>query len=64
MPLKSVPLVHSLTTLLADLATFTLNEVTLPCSPDHASPLLMMPMELQRRAFELLEIDPARDVAM
>ena len=56
--------VHSLTTLLADLATLTLNEVTLPGSPDHAFPLLATPTELQRRAFELLEIDPARDVAM
>ena len=56
--------VHSLTTLLADLATLTLNEVTLPGSPDHAFPLLATPTELQRRAFGLLEIDPARDVAM
>ena len=56
--------VHSLTTLLADLATLTLNEVTLPGSPDHAFPLLATPTELQRRAFDLLEIDPARDVAM
>ncbi len=56
--------VHSLTTLLADLATLTLNEVTLPGSPDHAFPLLATPTELQRRAFGLLEIDPAKDVAM
>lgn len=56
--------VHGFTTLLADLATLTLNEVTLPGSPDHAFPLLATPTELQRRAFELLEIDPARDVAM
>ena len=39
-------------------------EVTLPGSPDHAFPLLATPTELQRRAFDLLEIDPARDVAM
>ena len=56
--------VHGFTTLLADLATLTLNEVTLPGSPDHAFPLLATPTQLQRRAFELLEIDPARDVAM
>ncbi|MDE0696897.1 MAG: hypothetical protein OXH76_13815 [Boseongicola sp.] len=56
--------VHSLTTLLADLATLTLNEVTLPGSPDHAFPLLATPTELQCRAFDLLEIDPGRDVAM
>ena len=52
------------TTLLADLATLTLNEVTLPGSPDHAFPLLAKPTELQARAFELLEIDAIPDVAM
>ena len=56
--------VHSFTTLLADLATLTLNEVTLPGSPDHAFPLMAKPTELQSRAFELLDIDPAKDVAM
>ena len=56
--------VHSLTTLLVDLATLTLNEVTLPGSPDHAFPLLATPTELQHRAFGLMEIDPAKDVAM
>ncbi len=56
--------VHSFTTLLGDLATLTLNEVTLPDSPDHAFPLLAQPTELQARAFELLEIDPAKYVAM
>ena len=56
--------VHSLTMLLANLATLTLDEVTLPGSPDHALPLLTMPTELQHRALDLLEIDPTRDVAM
>ncbi len=56
--------VHSLRTLPGDLGTLTLNEVTLPGAPDHAFPLLATPTELQRRAFRLLEIDPARDVAM
>ena len=51
-------------TLLADLATLTMNEVTLPGSPDHAFPLMAKPTELQSRAFELLDIDPAKDVAM
>ena len=55
---------HGFTTLLADLGALTLNEVTLPGSPDHAFPLLATPTELQRRAFDLLEIDPAKDVAM
>ena len=57
-------LVVPFTTLLADLGTLTLNEVTLPGAPDHAFPLLATPTELQRRAFGLLEIDPAKDVAM
>ena len=56
--------VHSFTTLLADLATLTLNEVTLPGSPEHAFPLMAKPTELQSRVFDLLEIDPAKDVAM
>ncbi len=54
--------VHSLRTLLADLGTLTLNEVTLPGGPDHAFPLLATPTELQRRAFKLLEIDPAKSL--
>ncbi len=56
--------IHSFMTLLADLATLTLNEVTLPGSLDHAFPLMAKPTELQNRAFELLDIDPAKDVAM
>ena len=56
--------VHNLTTLLAGLATLTLNEVTLPGSPDHAFPLLATPTELQGRTFKLLGIDLAKDVAM
>ena len=55
--------VHGMTTLLADLATLTLNEVMLPKSPDHVFEMLAQPTPLQRRAFELLEIDPARIVA-
>ena len=56
--------VHSFTTLLSDLGTLTLNEVTLPGSPDHAFPLMAKPTELQSRVFDLLDIDPAKDVAM
>ncbi len=56
--------VHGFTTLLADLATLTLNEVTLPGSPDHAFPLLAHPTELQGRAYRLQGIDLANDVAM
>ena len=56
--------VHSLKTLLADLATLTLNDVELPATPNHEFRLLSQPTPLQQRAFELLEVDPARDVAM
>ena len=56
--------VHSLRTLLDDLATLTLNEVTLPASPDHAVPMLAKPTRLQERAFGLLNVDPAKGVAM
>ena len=38
--------VYSFTTLLADLATLTLNEVTMPASPDHAFPMLAKPTPL------------------
>ncbi|MYG28125.1 MAG: hypothetical protein F4213_19240 [Boseongicola sp. SB0677_bin_26] len=52
--------VHSLTTLLADLATLMLNEATVPAGPDHGFPVFAQPTELQGRAFDLLEIDPAK----
>ena len=52
--------VHSFRTLLEDLATLTLNEVSLPGNPELALPLLAVPTKLQGRAFELLNIDPAR----
>ncbi len=54
---------HSLKTLLADLGTLTLNEVTLPGAPDHPFPLFASPTPLQQRAFELLAVDPAKFVA-
>ena len=60
---KDVPF-HSLKTLLADLATLTLNEVTMPSSPDHPVPLLVQPTPLQSRAFKLLDVDLATDVSM
>ena len=52
--------VHSLTTLLADLATLSLNEATVPAGPGHGFPVFAQPTELQGRAFDLLEIDPAK----
>ena len=54
--------VHSLKTLLADLATLSLNEVTPPGSPDHRFPVITEPTALQEKAFELLDIDPGRFV--
>ena len=55
--------VHSLTTLLADLATLTLNEVALPEAPEHSFPLQTRATPVQQQAFDLLEVDPARFVA-
>ena len=56
--------VHGFMTLLANLARMTLNEVTLPGGPGHAFPMIARSMELQLRAFELPEVELARDVAM
>ena len=50
--------VHSLTTLLVDLATLTLNEVTVPGRPDQPFPLTATPTPLQAEAFRRLEIEP------
>ena len=55
--------VHSFRTLLDDLATVTLNEVTLPGNPEDAFPMISQPTPLQAKAFELLEIDPGKFVA-
>ena len=54
---------HSLRTLLADLATLTLNEVALPEVPDHTFPLHARPTPVQQKAFDLLGVDPTRFVA-
>ena len=55
--------VHSFRTLLNDLATLTLNEVTLPGSPTASFPMLACPTPLQQRAFNLLDIQPHKFVA-
>ncbi len=55
--------VHSLKTLLADLGTLTLNEMTRPDAPDHPFPLFARPTPLQQGAFKLLTVDPAKFVA-
>ena len=54
--------VHSFDTLLADLATLTLNEVTLPGQPDSAFLLTADPTRLQEKAFSLLGIKPEKSV--
>jgi Transposase DDE domain len=52
--------VHSLQTLLADLATFTRNEVTTAAAPDRTLILYSRLTPLQQKAFDLLGIDPTR----
>ena len=55
--------VHSFQTLLADLGTLTLNEVTLPDAPQHPFPMVAKPTPLQAKAFDLLGVDPSKFVA-
>ena len=55
--------VHRLRTLLADLGTLTLNQVTLPDAPDHPFPMFAKPTPLQHKAFDPLGVDPTRFVA-
>ena len=52
--------VHSLPSLLDDLATLTLNTVHLPDNPENRFNVATQPTPLQRRAFELLDVDPAK----
>ena len=54
--------VHGFRTLMEDLATLTLNEVSLPGNPELALPLLAVPTQLQERALELLGIRPEKTV--
>lgn len=54
---------HSLRTLLADLATLTLNEVALTEAPDHTFLLHARPTPVEQKAFDLLGVDPERFVA-
>lgn len=56
--------VPSMTTLLADLATLTLNTVTLAKTPDRPVRMMATPTKAQCGAFDLLDIDPAHHVAM
>jgi Transposase DDE domain len=52
--------VHSLHSLLADLATFTRNEVTTPAAPDRTLIVYPRLTPLQQKAFDLLGVDPTR----
>jgi hypothetical protein len=52
--------VHSLHSLLADLATFTRNQVTTAAAPDRTLILYSRPTPLQQKAFDLLGVDPTR----
>ena len=54
--------VHSLPTLMDDLATLALNTVHLPDNPENRFTVATQPTPLQRRAFELLNVDPANNV--
>ena len=48
--------VHSLQTLLADLATFAHNTIIVAITPGHPLSVLTRPTQVQRKAFELLEV--------
>jgi hypothetical protein len=52
--------VHSWHSLLADLATFTRNEVTTPAAPDRILTLYPRLTPIQQKAFDLLGLDPTR----
>ena len=52
--------VHSLPSLLEDLATLALNTVHLPDNPEHRFTVATQPTPVQRRAFELLDVDPVK----
>ncbi|MDE0306734.1 MAG: IS1634 family transposase, partial [Albidovulum sp.] len=55
---------HSMDTLLADLATLTLNEVSLPGQPDSRFRMTAQPTKVQKEAFRLLGIDAEKDVCI
>ena len=54
---------HSLRALLADLGTLTLNQMTLPDTPDHPFPMFAKPTPLQARDFDLIGVEATRFVA-
>ena len=56
--------VHSFPTLLADLANLVLNRVRLPTRKQTAITIATEPSKLQRRAFDLLGVDPQQNVSI
>ena len=54
--------VHSFASLLKDLSTLTLNEVSVPGKVEATLPMLSQQTPLQSRALELLEVDPKKYV--
>ena len=52
--------VHSFRSLLSDLATLCLNQVSLPSNPTYRFELPTKPTPLQARAFELLAVGLGR----
>ena len=56
--------VHSFPTLLADLANLVLNRLRLPTQEQAAITIATEPTRLQRRAFELPDIDPQQNVSI
>ena len=56
--------VHSFPTLLADLANLVLNRIRLPTRVQTAITIATEPSRLQRRAFDLLGVDPQQNVSI
>ena len=52
--------VHSFETLLEDLSTLNLNQVSLQVKSDNTIPITTKPTALQSKAFELLGVDPGK----
>ena len=55
---------HSFPTLLGDLASLVLNQVCLPWQEQAAIAVATKPTAIQRRAFDLLGVDPTRNVSI
>ena len=56
--------VHSFRTLLADLATVTLNEMHVTDKPECVLPIVTELSDIQKKAFDLLNVKPNQHVSM